>query len=61
MLLKKLHDFWVIIARGTHPFPSRTRKLSLSAPMVLRARVRGRVGHRPNMTEGLGYPEAFCL
>ena len=26
----------VVIARGIHPFPSRTRKLSLSAPMVLR-------------------------
>src|SRR4051794_23607681 len=38
---------WVIVARGFHPFPFRTRKLSLSAPMVLRARVRGRVGRRP--------------
>ena len=29
--------FWVIVARGSHPFPSRTRKLSPSAPMVLHA------------------------
>src|SRR5207244_486804 len=34
-------------ARGFHPFPFRTRKLSLSAPMVLHARVCGRVGRRP--------------
>src|SRR6185295_14954748 len=40
-------DFWVTIARGTHPFPSRTRQLSLSAPMVLHAQVCGRVGSRP--------------
>ena len=33
-------------ARGSHPFPSRTRKLSLSAPMVLGTRVPGRVGRR---------------
>ena len=38
---------WVIIARGFHPFPSRTRQLSPSAPMVLHARVCGRVGRRP--------------
>src|SRR5436190_22634640 len=40
------YKFWVTTARGTHPFPSRTRKLSLSAPMVLHARVCGRVGRR---------------
>src|ERR1700722_11307544 len=39
--------FWVTIARGIHPFPSRTRKLSLSAPIVLHARVCGRLGRRP--------------
>ena len=26
---------WVVIARGPHPIPFRTRSLSLSAPMVL--------------------------
>src|SRR5207248_4222966 len=41
------YKFWVTTARGTHPFPSRTRKLSLSAPMVLHARVCGRLGSRP--------------
>ena len=38
--------FPVAIARGSHPFPSRTRKLSLSAPMVLGERSPGRVGRR---------------
>src|SRR5262245_60901384 len=33
-------------ASGPHPFPSRTRSLSLTAPMVLRSRDRGRVGRR---------------
>ena len=41
-------SFWVIVARGSHPFPSRTRQLSLSAPMVLHAQVCGRVGRRPD-------------
>src|ERR671920_2038627 len=34
------------IARGKHPAPFRTRKLSLSAPMVLQVRTCGRVGRR---------------
>ncbi len=42
---------WVTLARGSHPLPSRTRKLSPSAPMVLRAKVRGRVGRRPSKFE----------
>ena len=41
------NDFWVTLARGSHPFPSRTRQLSPSAPMVLHARVCGRVGRCP--------------
>jgi hypothetical protein len=28
-------SFLVIIPRGSHPFPSRTRKLSLAGPMIL--------------------------
>jgi hypothetical protein len=40
-------DLWVIVAKGSHPFPSRTRKLSPSAPMVLHAQVCGRVGRCP--------------
>ena len=34
------------IAKGKHPAPFRTRKLSLSAPMVLQPRGCGRVGRR---------------
>jgi hypothetical protein len=37
-------SFPVAIGAGSHPFPFRTRKLSLLPPMVLRAQVRGRVG-----------------
>ncbi len=37
--------FLVVMARGNHPFPSRTRQLSPSAPMVLAGRPVGRVGH----------------
>src|SRR5262245_33402193 len=38
--------FPVILSTGSHPFPSRTRKLSLLEPMVLRGKLRGRVGSR---------------
>lgn len=39
------------MATGSHPFPSRTRKLSLSAPMVLGERSPGRVGRRRSSSE----------
>src|SRR5690606_29023765 len=42
----QLHRVTAVIARGKRPVPFRTRKLSPSAPMVLRGRLRGRVGHR---------------
>jgi hypothetical protein len=46
--------FRVTIAAGIHLFPFRTEKLSLPAPMVLRGRLRGRVGRRPFfIAEGL--------
>src|SRR6266850_7838079 len=45
-----LIDFSVTVPRGSHPFPSRTRKLSLSGPMVLRGRLRGRLGRRRDKT-----------
>ena len=38
--------FSVVLARGSHPIPSRTRSLSLSAPMVLHDVSCGRVGRR---------------
>ena len=38
------HIFPVAISEGSHPFPSRTRKLSPPEPMVLRGKPRGRVG-----------------
>ena len=38
--------FPVAVARGKHPFPFRTRQLSLAAPMVLHRRRCGRVGRR---------------
>jgi hypothetical protein len=37
-----------VMAEGRHPVPSRTRKLSPPAPMVLHGRLCGRVGHRRN-------------
>ena len=36
----------MVKAKGVHPIPSRTRKLSPSASMVLRGRPRGRVDRR---------------
>jgi hypothetical protein len=44
--LQTLTSFPVVLSRGSHPFPSRTRKLSLLEPMVLRWKRRGRVGSR---------------
>src|SRR5258708_38742148 len=49
----------VTSATGPHPFPSRTRSLSLSAPMVLRLRDRGRVGRcQPPLRSPLGSSQA---
>src|SRR5918993_1570734 len=39
------------MAEGFHPFPSRTRKLSPPAPMVLGERSPGRVGRRRFLTK----------
>src|SRR6266446_5174350 len=41
-----LHSVTAAMAKGKHPVPFRTRKLSSSAPMVLRGGPRGRVGRR---------------
>ena len=49
------YTFPVTIAEGKHPFPYRTRQLSPLAPMVLLARVSGRVG-RCRETEKKPFP-----
>ena len=41
---RKPASFLVTMSEGPYPIPSRTRKSSPPEPMVLRARVRGRVG-----------------
>jgi hypothetical protein len=51
------------IARGKRPVPFRTRKLRLSAPMVLQGGPCGRVGHRrtPFREEPLHWRGSSCL
>ena len=44
LIRAKRNIFLVVMAAGIHPFPFRTRKLSLPAPMVLGTWVPGRVG-----------------
>ena len=44
--LVQFHRVTAVMAKGKHPVPFRTRKLSSSAPMVLQGRPCGRVGHR---------------
>ena len=43
-LIADSYELSVILPRGFHPFPSRTRKLSPAGPIVLHAKVCGRVG-----------------
>src|SRR5712664_3997264 len=59
-LAARSQKFWVTVAKGIHPFPSRTRKLSPSAPMVLHARVCGRVGRCPDKKKAPAKAGAFC-
>src|SRR6478752_1189239 len=49
------------IAKGKHPVPSRTRKLSLSAPMVLQPRGCGRVGRRRTTIPIRAIPSGVAL
>ena len=49
--LRSQASFPVVVSRGPHPFPSRTRKLSLLEPMVLRGQLCGRVGSRRDYIE----------
>src|SRR5437763_16199216 len=44
-------DVSVVLASGKRPVPFRTRKLSLTAPMVLQPKGCGRVGHRRTYLE----------
>src|ERR1700683_4573416 len=44
-------SFLVVLPQGSHPFPSRTRKLSLAGPMILRWKRRGNVGHRQDLNQ----------
>ena len=46
-------QFLVVMAAGSHPFPFRTRKLSLPAPMVLGGNSPGRVGRCQNFFKRL--------
>ncbi len=62
-----LHSVSVTIAKGKHPAPFRTWKLSLSTPMVLRGGPRGRLGRRrtyiynPGLVPGLYVFNRICL
>src|SRR4029079_298323 len=47
-----IFNFPVVIGERSHPFPFRTRKLSSLPPMVLRGKLRGRVGHCRDYFEG---------
>src|ERR1700712_2071438 len=47
----KFRRVTVVIASGKRPVPFRTRKLSLTAPMVLQSKDCGRVGHRRTKIE----------
>src|SRR4051794_9216035 len=49
-----VHHVTAAIAAGKHPAPSRTRKLSQPAPMVLHPRGCGRVGRRRTTTHPMG-------
>src|SRR3954453_6558517 len=51
-----IHSVSAAIARGKRPVTFRTRKLRLSAPMVLQGRPCGRVGHRRAYIAN-GHPE----
>ena len=64
---KNLNRVSAVIAKRKHPVPFRTRKLSSSAPMVLRGRPRGRVGRRRTYPRRGPFPKGraalftFCM
>ena len=47
-------EIWRRYVQGTHPFPSRTRRLRPARPMVLCWRRHGRAGGRQNKKEVFG-------
>src|ERR1700730_359717 len=55
-----LNSLPVVIGSGSHPFPFRTRKLTLIPPMLLWGNLHGRVGRcrhysrRPDVKDGIG-------
>ena len=53
----------VVIGSGSHPFPFRTRKLSLIPPMVLHGKLCGRVGRCRHYlpSRARGFPRALFL
>ena len=54
----RLHlEFLVVIPRGSHPFPSRTRKLSPAGPMILHGQLCGNVGRRQDKNKRPEQPQ----
>src|SRR3954449_468474 len=51
---RKVHSVTAVMAKGKRPVSFRTRKLSLSAPMVLPGGLGGRVGRRRTSSPGTG-------
>ena len=54
--VRRLEGVTAVMARGKRPAPFRTRKLSLSAPMVLHGGLCGRVGRRRTIVCDEGHP-----
>ena len=51
----------VLIAVRVHLFPSRTQKLSSSAPTILCGRLHGKIGNANTKPVHFGEPVSFCL
>src|SRR3954468_8484818 len=58
--VRQVHSVTAVMARGKRPVPFRTRKLSLSAPMVLPGGPGGRVGHRRTSFPERGSQQQLC-
>src|ERR1700730_9412209 len=54
----RLHlEFLVVIPRGSHPLPSRTRKLSPAVTIILQGHLGGKVGRRQEKTKRPKQPQ----